>query len=153
MSKQSLPFSIATRVFAKDFAKGMNLALREQVAQSFLTLGTSLDFSYRQGSNHDGVRPHSHFYRKGSRELDKPGCDGNVAGVRCSISRCGRGKIPVRRRHHEGFSTAAQVSVAERKSGGDAFALSALPVDPQRHPVWIAGRENRNARATYCSPI
>ena len=40
-SEQSLPFSIATRAVTKDFANCMNLGLREQVAQSFLALGTS----------------------------------------------------------------------------------------------------------------
>src|SRR6266853_4373381 len=39
------------------------------------------------------------------------------------------------------------------KPGGDAFPLSPFPVDQQRHPVWIASRENRNARETYCSQI
>jgi len=60
-SEQSLPFSIATRAVTKDFANCMNLAVREQVAQSFLTFGTSLDFSYRQGSDRDGDRLRSHI--------------------------------------------------------------------------------------------
>src|SRR5882762_10084420 len=36
-SEQSLPFSIAARAVAKDFAKCMDLWLREQVAQNSLT--------------------------------------------------------------------------------------------------------------------
>ncbi len=59
--EQSFPFSIVARAVAKDFAKRMNLALREQVAQSFLTLGTSLDFSDRQGSDRDRDRSPSHI--------------------------------------------------------------------------------------------
>ena len=117
-SEQSLPFCIARRAVTKDFAKRMNLALREQVAQSFLTLGTSLDFSDRQGSDHDEDRPRSHIEGKGSRGLHNLGCDAHVAAPRRSTSRCGWGMIPVRRRHHEGFSTAAQVSAPVRKSRG-----------------------------------
>ena len=60
-SEQSLPFSIATRAVTKDFANCMNFAVREQVAQSFLTFDTSLDFSYRQGSDRDGDRLRSHI--------------------------------------------------------------------------------------------
>ena len=60
-SEQSFPFSIAARAVTKDFATCMNLALREQVAQSFLTLGTSLEFSHRQGSDRDGDRPPSNI--------------------------------------------------------------------------------------------
>ena len=72
-SEQSLPFSIAARAVAYNFAKCMNLALREQVAQSFLKLGTSLYFSHRQVSDRDGGLTSFAYLREGFNRTGQTG--------------------------------------------------------------------------------